>query len=84
MLTLAIDPRDRATLVMAVERLIALLDDLDGDPDLEDGHDAEPELREEDMGDWGDYDFIWGGNEKEPQRRWNDGRFMRKEYPRVS
>jgi hypothetical protein len=25
--------------------------------------------------------FMWGGNEKEPRRRWHDGRFMRNEYP---
>lgn len=34
----------RAQLEDAVERLLAILDALDGEPDLEDGMDAEPSL----------------------------------------
>jgi len=36
--------RDRAGVEVFIARLIDLLDDLDGDPDLEDGADAEPYL----------------------------------------
>lgn len=42
----AIDRRtfqSRRALAIRIEELIALLDDLDGDPDLEDGCDAEPD-----------------------------------------
>ena len=34
-ITLTLNPRDRLTLTTTIERLINLLDDLDGDPDLE-------------------------------------------------
>ena len=37
---------DRQAIEIVIEALIARLDDLDGDCDLEDGHDAEPDYRE--------------------------------------
>lgn len=41
---LAFDQRDRTSIATVIERLINLLDDLDGDPNLEDGADSEPWL----------------------------------------
>lgn len=37
-------PFDRRAIGVAIERLIAMLDAMDGDPDLEDGRDDEPSL----------------------------------------
>ncbi len=39
-----VSPTMRATLELAAERIISILDQLDQDPDLEDGGDAEPSL----------------------------------------
>ena len=46
--------KDRAGVELFIERLIAMLDAIDGDPDLEDGNDAEPEETDQN-GDEGDY-----------------------------
>lgn len=42
-LALSLDVRDRLALAAAVEQLIAILDDIDGDPDLEDGDNFDDE-----------------------------------------
>ena len=47
-------PSTRRSIEDAIERLLALLDAMDGDPDLEDTHDAEPEETDQN-GDEGDY-----------------------------
>ncbi len=41
---LTIDRRDRAAIVTTIERLINMLDDMEGDPDLEPDADGEPSL----------------------------------------
>ncbi len=43
-ITLTLNPRDRLTLSTTIERLIGLLDNMEGDPDSEDGADEEPWL----------------------------------------
>lgn len=69
------DARVRRSIEDEIERLISLLDLVDGDPDLENGHDAEPEETDCDLagahsdleGDDGETDgsgFIWGGGEE--------------------
>lgn len=40
---LAVTPSMRTRIEATIEHLLALLDTIDGDPDLEDGGDAEPE-----------------------------------------
>lgn len=42
-LFLAVTPSMRSRIEATIEHLLALLDAIDGDPDLEDGSDAEPE-----------------------------------------
>lgn len=41
---LVLDSRDRTTLAKTIDRLIGLLDEQDGDPDIEEQHDIEPAL----------------------------------------
>lgn len=64
--------RLRVAVETEIERLISLLDHLDGDPDVEEQHDAEPEESDCDLAGArsdlehadGDYDgpgYIWGG-----------------------
>lgn len=45
-LFLAVSPDMRSRIESTIENLLALLDVIDGDPDLEDGGDAEPEPME--------------------------------------
>ncbi len=51
---LTLDRNDRLSIATTIERLLALLDEMDGDPDLEDFSDAEPEETDQN-GDEGDY-----------------------------
>ncbi len=53
-LFLAVTPSMRHRIDTTIESLLALLDAIDGDPDLEDVGDAEPEETDQD-GDEGDY-----------------------------
>lgn len=74
-------PTARARIESVIERLIAMLDAIDGDPDLEDGRDAEPEETdcdlagadtdlEYDAGVDGDGGLIWGGGESTSEPNW--------------
>ncbi len=51
------EPTVRRSIEDAIERLMALLDFIDGDPDLEDGGDTEPN------GDEGDFPLHFPGGQ---------------------
>lgn len=73
----------RARLEAKIEELIALLDMVDGDCDLEDNNDAEPSLGTHGMAgrDRVEDDLEWDSSDDELSMGWNNPRFGESPLP---